>query len=266
MSDASPLADEIKILTWMDDLLDTRLSTMLRYDIVKTLDLIPQGYDLRTADNFIWEGLGISEKVWQQLWDNRDDEILYKSRRTGVPDFIRELLAEQMREPISTPHKIPVSLTINTYPYYLTKEVKDAWRDVYKEMIHPLLEVKFIRKAYNSLSPGFVISNYNYLIHYDWEKWAAEIGNSPEKASLTMLTVIGPRIWKTAPDEKELEQYKEFLEGFDVHMLGEIAAALVFQLRLVPVDMWVAFKDNHGFSDNQRLDTEVESGVPRAAD
>lgn len=265
-NDGSPLADEISILTWMDDLLDTRLSTMLRYSLIKTMDLIPQGYDLRTADNFIWEGLGITEKVWRQLYANRDDEILYKSRRTGTVDFIRELLAEQYREPIGVVSKIPITLTINTFPYYLTNEVKNAWKEVYKEMIHPLLEVKFIRRDYVQLTPGHVISNYNYLIHYDWEQWASEIGNSREKASLTMLTVIGPRIWKTAPDLKEMEEYKEFMEGFDVHMLAEIAATLVFQLRLVPVDMWVAFKDNHGFSDQQRLGGDDASGVPAAVD
>lgn len=262
--DTSPLGDEVKVITWMDDLLDTRLSTMLRYDIIKTLELIPEGYDLRTADNFIWDGLGITEKVWNQLFDNRDDEILYKSRRTGVPDFIRELLAEQMREPISTPEKLPVSLTINTYPYYLTREVMDAWRDVYREMIHPRLEVKFIRRSYSKLSPAFISQNFNYLIHYDWDKWASEIGNSPEKASLTMLTVIGPRIWKSAPTEEDMKIYGEFIESFDVHMLSEIAATLIFQLRLVPVDLWVAFKDSHGFSDKQRLSND-ESGVPKEA-
>lgn len=264
--DNSPLGDEIEILTWMDDLLDTRLSTMFRYDIQKTLHLIPTGYDCRTMDNFIWEGLGISETVWDKLYKNRDDEILYKSRRTGVPDFIRELLAEQIREPVANAGKPPITLTINTWPYYLTREITDAWRDVYREIIHPLLEVKFIRRTYAQLSPAYVAQNFNYVIHYDWNKWAETMANASEKASLTMVTVVGPRILKTAPTEDELEQYKELNESFDIHMLAEIAVSLVFQLRLVPVDMWVAFKDNHGFADSQRIQEEDESaGVPKSA-
>lgn len=262
--ETSPFVDELSVLVWMDDLLDTRLSSMLRYDIVKTLDLIPQGYDLRTADNFIWEGLGITEEVWRKIYANRDDEILFKSRRTGVVDFLRELLSEQLREPNGEVGKCPMSLTINTYPYYLTPDVKEAWASVYKEMIHPTLNVKFIRKDYKNLTPAFVIQHYNFLLHYDWDVWASEIGNSAEKASLTTLTIVGPRIWKTAPTKEEMEKYNEAIEGLDVHMLAEMAAALVFQLRLVPVDLWVAYKDNHSFSPEYRAKTEIvsEEGIP----
>lgn len=263
----SPFVDELSVLVWMDDLLDTRLSSMLRYDIAKTLELLPQGYDLRTADNFIWEGLGITKEVWEKIYANRDDEVLFKSRRSGVVDFLRELLAEQFREPVGQIGKCPMKITINTWPYYLTKGVTEAWRDVYREMIHPHLEVKFIRRKYQQLSPAFVMQNFNFLLHYDWDVWASEIGHSPEKASMTTLTVIGPRVWKDAPSAEEMEKYGEAIENLDVHMLAEMAAALVFQLRLVPVDLWVAYKDNHSFSPEHRAKTEEsDSGVPPSID
>lgn len=259
----SPFQEEVSVLTWMDDLLDTRLSSMLRYDIVKTMELVPQGYDLRTADNFIWEGLGISEKAWQRIYANRDDEILFKSRRTGVVDFLRELLAEHLREPTGMPGRCPMKLTINTFPYYLTPEVKEAWKSVYREMIHPNLNIQFIRRTYGNLTPAYVMQHYNYLIHYDWDEWASAVGNSVEKASMTMLSVIGPRIWKHAPSAEEMEIYKDAIDNLDVHMLAEMAAVLVFQLRLVPVDLWVAYKDNHSFSSANRAETEMD--VPKKA-
>lgn len=266
MSDLPGLpGEEVHVLTWIDDLFDTRLSTMFRYNMEKTLELIPQGYDIRTCDNFIWTGLGIDKHIWEHLWANRDDEILVKSVRTAVPDFIRELVSEHIRQPTKPGQKSPITVTINTYPYYLTDDVKAGLVEAYQEMIHPMLDVRFIRKSYKDLSPAFVMAKYTMVIHYDYDQWLSETAQSPERASMTTLNVIGPRIWKDAPSEEEQEKYKEELEAFDIHMLAEMATALVFQLNLVPVDLWVAYKTNHKFSQETKdiLWPEAESQVPQ---
>lgn len=244
--------EEVHVLTWLDDLFDTRISTMFRYDMEKAIKLIPQGYDIRTCDNFIWEGLGVTKEAWLHMWNNRDDEILVNSVRSAVPDFIRELLGEHIRQPARPGKQSPITVTINIYPYYLTDEVKDGLVEAYREMIHPMLDVRFIRKSYKDLSPAFVIAKYTMVIHYDYDVWLAEAAQSPERANMTTLNVIGPRIWKDAPSAEEQEKYKKELEHFDIHMLAEMATALVFQLNLVPVDLWVAYKTNHRFSQETK--------------
>lgn len=240
--------DKPKILVWLDDLLDTRLSSMLGYSFEKTIELIPEGYDRRTADAFIWKGLGITEEKWNKIYGQRDELILSRSVRTGMADFLRELVSASIGPSTVERTLCPAEITVNTWPYYLPTDVRDAWAEAMKEIIHPLAKVKVIRREYESLTPGYVMNNFNHLIHYDWEKWAATIPDTKEPASLTTLRVIGPRIFKTAPTEEELEKYGDELSRLDLHMLAEMAAILIFQLNLIDVDVWIALKTDHGFS------------------
>lgn len=260
--------EELHVLTWLDDLYDTRLSVLMRHDMLATLKLLEKGYDTRIADNLIWTEMGFSKEDWEKLWEERDEEILAGSVKTAVPDFLRELAMEQIRQPI-TPGvaRSPISLTINTYPYYISKEVEDALQIAYKEMIFPLMDVKFIRRSYEQLSPAFVMSRFTTLVHYDYDKWAVVCAESKEPASMTLLNIIGPRIFKDMPTDEDYEVYAEQIKQFDLHMLAEIAVSLTFQLNLVPVDLWVAYKTKHSFTQEQKdmlFKDDSDSSVPES--
>lgn len=241
-------SDNLRVLTWVDDLMDTRLSCMLSHDIVKTIELVPLGYDVRDSDMFIWKGLGISRNRWKDIYGKRDTGILGKAVATAMTDFLRELVFSQNSQPINTPGKKIMELTVNTYPYRIPDDVLKEWGEVLKELIHPEIDVLWIRRRYDKLTPGHVMQKYNYLIHYDYDVWATAQKNTTEPASMVNLHVIGPRILKDEISEEDQEKYKEELSKFDLFKLTEMASVLTFQLALIDIDIWVAYKTNHGFS------------------
>lgn len=243
------LNEKLRLMVWLDDLLDTRLSTMLWYDFHKTIEAIPRGYDRRTSDLFISDNLGITKEKWEQLYARRDENILVRSARTGVVDFIRELLAEEINNYHENFSTCPGEITINTWPYTLPKEAKEGWVEVMKEMIHPLIKVNVVKRKYTDCNPTYIVENFNYVIHYDWDVWLRSLYEANVMTPMLLVTVIGPRIFKDEPTEEERKDFGDELNKFDLHMLAEYMAGYITQLRLLDVDLWIAYKDKRNLSD-----------------
>lgn len=228
----------LNVLVWMDDLMDSRLSVAASVDPLKALELVAKGYYNRISDQIIYDTLGISQAKWQQLYKNRNETHLVRASSTPMISILRELFVEINRQPRERANELNMTVTINTYPYYLPDEAREAWVEVLQELIHPLLKVKVIRREYKSLTRSTVLSNYTHLFHYDWDHWLTVTATEEHAPSLVGLNIFAPRLFRGHVAPEDQKTFAEMTKEVDLpEFISEVLSG-EYTIKHLPISVW----------------------------
>lgn len=211
--------DRVKILLSMDDLFDTRLSTALRLNQKKGINLIKNGYGRRRGDWVIWEGLGITEEQWRAAYANRDNETLKRSIRSKLVNVILEVALDADKGPRNEISKSNMEIVINEWPYSMTSKVKADFVKMFSHLVPPNIPVGFIRRAPKLLTPKFVTESFTHFINYDMINWIDLHLQTEEDCNMLKLELIGPQLFQCKPDVEDFALFKGVID--DVHRLAE---------------------------------------------
>lgn len=226
--------NEIKILFGLDDLYDTRMSTMLSLNAKKAINLITRTYGRRRGDWVIWEGMGMSEGNWRKVYKQRDAKILTKSVRSKLTNLLHEFIVDAEKGPKVSAGRSNVKFIINEYPYRLDSKVQKKIGDTIKSMLSPVIEVDWIRKSPKLLTPDDVNQNYTHYINYDMIEWLALHIENPSTGNLLQTQLIAPRLFQEKPEVEDFSTYKGVID--EVHSFAECHIAPSMKMSFVNVE------------------------------
>lgn len=229
---------KVDILMHLDDLMDTRMSTMLSINVAKATETIIGGYGQRRGDWVIWEGLGITEEAWRKAYKTRTNEILVRSVRSKLLGFINETLAEVIKNPMISDSKIPLTVTLNEYPYRLTTQAKKGLAEAVKLLTLPTLNVRWIRRSQKQLLPQYVADNHTHFIHYDMVQWLEEHINEPQGSNFVSMQMIAPSLFSHKPEDEDFSEFKGVLDS--IHELGEYFISPSWTIKFISTEYFNA--------------------------
>lgn len=228
----------INILLGIDEIMDTRMSTMLSIDTNKAIKTISLGYGRRRGDWVIWEGLGITEEKWRKTYRARQSEILKKSVRSKIFTFLAEMINDILKSPQITNNGRQIKITVNEYPYRITPKVKETLGRVIRLLLAPNTEITWIRKSDKLLEPNYVSSNFSHFIHYDLIPWIELHMDKEQGSDFLKLQMIGPTLFSSKPEEKDFKDFKGVID--DVHELGEYFLAPSWNIKFISTEFFNA--------------------------
>lgn len=239
---------KLGLLVELDCLQDTRIATIARIDQMAAQTALSSGYHTRESDHFPW----VDMKLFKELYAKRDRTTLAHSAPTNMLLVVRELLKLMVKnnEIANHPTRIhPISLSINTYPYELSKEEQEAILAVYSSRFGDICPVELVTYSPASLSPAFIRQNYATMVMYDPHTWlnlhyTADPATVDLQAFMKTLlhdvTLIAPAIYyQEAPSQQEIEEIQSEL-GKDANPLEvtlRLARSLV-GLQLIDVSLF----------------------------
>lgn len=257
--------ERVRLLVSLDELYDTRLTLALDFNSSAMMAYLRERYDKRVCDLELYEALGITREQWLEQWDKRDDTLLRRSTRTRFISLIREMIRDIEQNPRIDQKQLSFELTVNTYPYYLTDEAIDTYKEVIPSLTHPLLKVHFLRRAPDKVTPRWLVSNYNMFALYDFDEWVKYYEDTKEedRGNLLAITLILPRVLQQMPTEEDLELYKEQIRQVDIFEICEQYNSPFLNLRYEPVGFWnVALDEKQVPRPNVSHPDADRSGVP----
>lgn len=221
----------IDFLVHLDDLMDTRMSTMLSLNVAKATNTIMAGYGRRRGDWVIWEGLGVTEEVWRKAYRTRTNEILMRSVRSKMVTFLMEIFNDLIKNPQISDNRNPFAVTINEYPYRLNNKAREGFESVLKLLTHPTLKVKWMRRAPKNLKPGYVAENHTHFFNYDMISWLEMHMEESGGTNFVTLQMIAPALFSEKPEDEDFAQFKGVLDG--IHELGEYFTSPSMTIRFI---------------------------------
>lgn len=184
----------------LDSLFDVRMG-ILNTKNPELIDLNLPTFYKRKSDHFI----GITDKEYEQLYDNRNEETLSKSLITNIVDVLIDMVIKLTESSLKGPIKKVPFITINEYPYKLKNETKKLILLSLAKLTKDSCDIFFINKDYNDLTPEFVKNNFQVLIMYDYGKWLNSFIKPNNKHSLINTTLIVPKISADGREIKDSE-------------------------------------------------------------
>lgn len=221
----------------LDDLFDTRLGiiSMINPDVAQKIFEDPnKEYLYRMHDEYLWKSLYISQEQWDQLWANRDIEVLKNSLRTHVITIISESVLEYYGNREEALSSKSTSLSINTYPYNLSETEKDILKEVILEHIPVLENINFVVYNLNNLTIN-VLKEYDESYLYEFHKWMDIHGEALKNKLVTGISLRVPRLFykvMTDADYKEFISTSEGKKIFDLDIFKMFEAALSTKMQI----------------------------------
>lgn len=191
----------------LDVLFDTRLAT-LQEVLPELVDkVLAEGYLDRQFDEF----LPITKDKFKFLYDNRNEETLLQAFPTMAVSNIREMCLKLVGQKIGSPYSSGAKLFVNVYPYKPTEDYIAKLLDVIVRHMGGLVDVEFINKSEEQLTPQYCKMNFEAMFMYDASVWLdTHAKNQNFKAcKIPNIMLYIPCIYfGTKPDEQTLQQYK----------------------------------------------------------
>lgn len=230
--------EKVKILLNLDDLFDTRLSTALKLNPKRGVELIRSGYGRRRGEWVIWETLGISEEQWRKAYRERDSEVLRKAVRSKLVNVILEVALDTDKGPRQDVGKANMEVVINEWPYSLSQNVKVDFVKMFSHLVPPNIPVGFIRRAPKLMTPKFVSETFTHFINYDMIDWIDLHLNTEEDSNMLKLELIGPQLFQEKPSEEDFQMFKGVID--DVHRLAEQFVSPSLSIRYISTEYFNA--------------------------
>lgn len=229
---------KIDILLHLDDLMDTRMSTMLSINVEKATKTIAGGYGRRRGDWVIWQGLKISREEWEKAYRTRDNKILMRSVRTKLVTYMMEIFNDLLKNPQVADNQNPFSVTINEYPYRLNAKAKGEFDKVLRLLTLPTLKVKWIRRSLKQLTPSYTSENHSHFFNYEMIRWLEMHMEESGGTNFITLQMIAPALFSEKPEDEDFAQFKGVLDG--IHELGEYFISPSMTIRFISAEYFNA--------------------------
>lgn len=230
--------EPLHLLLSLDDVYDTRFSLMNKLNPHAAIAAVRDGYGTRLSDHIIWRSLKLSEEAWRSKFRQRDDEVLVRSVRSKMYNLLLELHRDADQNPRDNVKVPNLSITVNEWPYALSKEVQAAQREVMHHFLPPTVPINFVRRNPKQLTPKYLAENFTHVVMYDFADWCLLHENTDEPGNLLQITFILPSILRELPSSEEGEEYKDVIAEVGIMGMVEKSLAPVLNLRFVEIDYW----------------------------
>ena len=227
---------EQRYLVMLDTLLDTRLGKLVTINPTKAAEIDHLSYSKRKHDNF-WDVYDwVDEEKFTSV--NEDVTLLMNAL---VTNFVRELaiqLKKQLQLKASHNGSQVLSFTINLYPYVLSEDEKIELVKTVQSLLEDTVPVNTCFVPYESMTPGYINSNYDFVGMYEMDKWLNLHSTSLETAPMAGVTWCVPGIFRKEIGEDAMEK---------LEMTKEDDALATLEFMLAPY-MNLVFRDAMTFS------------------
>lgn len=162
-------------------------------------------YHTRTSDD--WEALSfpVSNTTMDKTLSANDMSVLKASIVTPLFKYISDLSKSVSVTPGSQTDTT-LTITLNTYPYILTSEEKDALSSLFRTYILLDSPIKIICDSVLSLIPDFISNTYDVLFMYTFGQWVeTHAANLVERSPLTDIALVAPAISHNRHPLEQLE-------------------------------------------------------------
>lgn len=232
---------ESNLLVELDCILDTRLGTYVsKLDIPAEL-VFNKGLHywsrLSEEPEFYTEGL-VTLSQFQEAYKNRDVNTLKNSVVTNVVHHIKKVSQTLRREEFRGREIDKVSITVNYYPYDLSKEQVDIFTEAIKHIVSLDTDVYMISLKPSDAHPRVLSESYDAYMVYNFEQWLEPFALTLHNEKHIPLTVIAPALWfnKPIPTPDDIRNTNgEMIDPFKALITMFLAT---FELDLVPVGVF----------------------------
>lgn len=202
---------KLKISVELDCLLDTRIGTVALIDQALATEVLKNGYHDRIEDKFE----GVDQKLYKELYANRNTDTLKVSTITTFLPLLRHLCDLIQEESISRPYHSGPEVDVNIYPYYMTDDLADAIGSAIMQWLGPLTPVNVVRVEPKDMTPQFC-KEYSLLVMYDPTEWVNLHLDGIVKKPLRDVSLYIPQILRnnTLTDEELKATVEEFMDPF----------------------------------------------------
>lgn len=157
----------------LDCLLDTRYGVLVSLLGEKVQYVLANGYFTRIRDEFKYgpnpEDI-ITREQFKEAYDKRSIDHLKQTIMTPMLGILTEFV-EKAKLGQGAGDIDSSAITINTYPYQLDDETKEALKDALRVRVNPLYNYSFCYLSPADLNPVHCRSSYSYMVMYDAGEW-----------------------------------------------------------------------------------------------
>ena len=153
----------------LDALFDTRIGLLNLLDKKLSIDLVDSDdYKYRFYDEFEY----ISNNVFINFYRERDVSILKNSYITRAIELLFVELDVILTEKIDLGEDTPVTLDVNSYPYVLTDNEKELFKEAIQVYgLTPNLTINILYEPITELTLAKAGGKYSIMIMYDATTW-----------------------------------------------------------------------------------------------
>jgi hypothetical protein len=160
----------IDIYVDIESLVDLRAGTVGTISEDAFVELSMSSYRTREVDS-IWSFAGVEESVYTELYQKKPKEVLTRSTVTGIPLMLSSVIEKINEERINDVTVGEPTLTINTYPFSLSEEERDALIAAMSCYVGTHIKMTVLSMPSTSLTPGYIKGHWNILVMYDFLGW-----------------------------------------------------------------------------------------------
>lgn len=191
------------LLIDLDTLIDTRFGLIYQRfpKAFRKLDV----YEFCTRNhNRLWELVGCDEKTWKAQWEKRDVATIESSKPTSLLLHLKEIIVARYAQGKTSPVHHPLTITVNTFPYRLSKEALDEVKESVKAWTYSDIEVHTVYLTPATLTPDTIKTNYQSLFIYDWVEWMTIHRDALKSCKIPTVTFHVPSyIYDNSPELME---------------------------------------------------------------
>lgn len=182
-----------RMLVYLDCMYDTLLGAVERVNMSHCKKLYhSEDYHCRLDDRLERIIPEIDMQSINGVFRTRDASLLKISPPSKLLGWILDSCTAQELKKVDEPDSFSMELTINTYPYMLSKVDKKEMRETLIQILGINI-VKFVHIELEGLTPKFIKENYDTLVIPDLNKWSNESNmHALPKASMPRVNLVAP--------------------------------------------------------------------------
>jgi len=220
-----------KMLVYLDCLYDTLLGAVELVNFTHCKKLFnSEAYHCRLDDRLEKIIPEIDMQAINGVFRTRDVNLLKISQPSKLLGWILEICTAQELKKSDEPDAFSLELTINTYPYMLSKYDKKEMRETLRQILGINL-IKFVHIDLVELTPKFIKDNYNTIVIPDLNKWSNEANmHALAKTPIPNVNVVAP-LRHLVGDEHDWAQV-------DVTKMTHYMYSQHFDVDLLPLELF----------------------------
>lgn len=216
-----------KFYTNLDSLLDTRLGVIASYSQEAASNVLKSpNYLNREHDNWelFTEGL-VTNELFNELYSNRGgvntQATISSSVLTDLVKVIHRCIADELSTHLdnSGDRFEPICLVVDTAPYDLDVDLKDALMGILEELFGEGIAYELVNLGIDNLTPKYIYDNLTLILIYDIHQWLRTHYSEMVKLRATSVNFIGPKLFERDVSELEVEYKKHELLKFKIDHL-----------------------------------------------
>ena len=180
----------------MDSLFDTRFAVLEQVDPVLALHNLKNGWNNREQDVFE----GIDKKLFDELYETRDNSVLAIAPATQVIDAVRTWTVKALQTIAGSPNGDKVVIFVNVWPYQITREHARKIGKSVSELVGQTVEVKMINVDVKTICTQTAKRYFSAMFMYDWDSWLETntMNAAFERQRIPDVTLYAPKLFKNA--------------------------------------------------------------------